>query len=149
MTEPRRATRCMVRSWLLGRLAGHLDNARGRIEQVLALDDHELIAAVGGRGKAHVRARVRGRRTSTRCARAREPPAWTSCAECDPAYPAGLRELAAPPAVLYVAGGLERFVRLTGEDPVAIVGARKASPYGLDVAQLARAGARASPGSRS
>ena len=36
--------------------------------------------------------------------------------------------------LLYVAGGFERLARLTDEDPVAIVGARKASPYGLDVA---------------
>jgi DNA processing protein len=47
--------------------------------------------------------------------------------------------------VLHVAGGLERLLELVAQDPVAIVGARKASAYGLDVARslgrdLARAG---------
>jgi DNA processing protein len=36
--------------------------------------------------------------------------------------------------VLHVAGGLDRFLRLAAEPPVAIVGARLASDYGLEVA---------------
>lgn len=125
---------CMARSWLLGRLAGHLDNARGRIDQVLALDDHALIYGVGGRGKAHVESEYMAADLDAVRSRARAAGLDSVC-ECAAAYPAGLRALAAPPAVLYVAGGLERLATLTGEDPVAIVGARKASPYGLDVAQ--------------
>ena len=46
-----------------------------------------------------------------------------------------LRALAGPPAVLYVAGGLDQMVDLLFEEPVAIVGSRRASPYGLDVAR--------------
>ena len=133
MTE-RACDACMARSWLLGRLAGHLDNARGRIDQVLALDDHALILGVGGRGKAHLEREYEAADLDAVRSRASSASLDIVCA-CDEAYPAALRALAAPPAVLYVAGGLERLVRLTGEDPVAIVGARKASPYGLDVAQ--------------
>ncbi len=134
MTE-RACDACMARSWLLGRLAGHLDNARGRIDQVLALDDQSLILGVGGRRKAQLESEYEAADLDAVRSRARAAGLETVC-ECDDAYPAGLRALAAPPVVLYVAGGLERLVRLTGEDPVAIVGARKASPYGLDVAQL-------------
>jgi DNA processing protein len=54
---------------------------------------------------------------------------------CDPRYPPRLRELAGPPAVLHAAGGLERLLELVDRDPVAIVGSRKASPYGLEVAR--------------
>jgi DNA processing protein len=54
---------------------------------------------------------------------------------CDPAYPARLDDLQSPPAVLYVAGGLERFLELVDGEPVAVVGARRASDYGLEVAR--------------
>ena len=133
MTE-RACDACMARSWLLGRLAGHLDNVRGRIDQVLALDDHALILGVGGRGKARLESEYEAADLAAVRSRARAASLDIVC-ECAATYPAGLRALAAPPAVLYVAGGLERLATLTGEDPVAIVGARKASPYGLDVAQ--------------
>jgi DNA processing protein len=54
---------------------------------------------------------------------------------CDPTYPRRLAELPSAPAVLYVAGGLDRFLGLAAGDPVAVVGARRASPYGLDLAR--------------
>lgn len=125
---------CMARAWLIGRLAGHLDNARGRIEEVLALDDRALIMGVGGRGKAHLESEYEAADLDAVRSRARAAGLETVC-RCDQAYPAGLRALAAPPAVLYVAGGLERAAELLADDPVAIVGARRASPYGLDVAR--------------
>jgi DNA processing protein len=125
---------CMARSWLIGRLAGHLDNARGRIDRVLSLDDHELIQGVGGRGKAHLECEYETADLDAVRSRARAAGLEAVCC-CDAAYPAALQALAAPPAVLFVAGGLERLSELLSEDPVAIVGARKASPYGLDVAQ--------------
>jgi DNA processing protein len=125
---------CTASSWLLGRLAGNVDKARSRLEQVLALRDDDLIDAVGGRDKARLRAEfdaldVDGVRSRIRAA------GVDAVCECDPAYPAALRALPAPPAVLYVAGGLDRLVGLVAEDPVAIVGSRRASPYGLDVAR--------------
>ena len=48
-----------LRTWLLGRLAGHIDLVRGRIEEVLELDDDALIAALGGREQDRVRERAR------------------------------------------------------------------------------------------
>jgi len=125
---------CMARSWLLGRLAGHLEKARARIEQVLALGDDDLIEAIGGRETVHLEREFETVDVDEVRGRARAAGLDTVCA-CNPAYPPGLRALAAPPAVLYVAGGLERLRDLLGGEPVAIVGARKASPYGLDVAR--------------
>jgi DNA processing protein len=124
---------CMARAWLIGRLAGHLDNVRGRIDEVLALDDDALIVAVGGRETAHLESEYEAADLDAVRSRARAAGLETVC-RCDEAYPAGLRALAAPPAVLYVAGGPGRVAELLADDPVAIVGARKASPYGLDVA---------------
>ena len=53
---------------------------------------------------------------------------------CRPDYPPRLRALDNPPAVLHVLGGLDRLLELAAGDPVAIVGARRASRYGLEVA---------------
>jgi hypothetical protein len=40
---------CIRRTWLLARLSGHLDLARAQIAELLELEDHALIAAVGGK----------------------------------------------------------------------------------------------------
>jgi DNA processing protein len=124
---------CLRRTWLLGRMAGHLDHARARISAVLELDEGELIAALGGElGDDLLRERdsVDIRRQRDRCSEA----GLELVCRCDPAYPARLRDLAAPPQILHVAGGLDRFLRFAGRDPVAIVGARAASTYGTGVA---------------
>ncbi len=125
---------CVARSWLLGRVAGHLDNARARIDQLLALDDDALLAAVSGRQLSRVARELETLDIDQVRVRARAAGLETVC-RCDPAYPPALRELAGPPAVLHVAGGLERLIGLVAEDPVAIVGARRASPYGLEMAR--------------
>jgi DNA processing protein len=130
----RACDRCLARGWLLARLSGHLDRVRSRIDALLGLDDAELIDAVAGDGKAELgsaltrfdageaRGRVRGAGLEAIC-------------RCDPEYPPRLTALPRPPSVLYVAGGLERCLGLLGGEPVAIVGARRASSYGNDVAR--------------
>jgi DNA processing protein len=140
----RACARCLRRSWLLARLGGHLENARSRIDQALALSDEELIAATAGRQRElieeeFIQVDVEQLRGHSHAA------GVELICRCDPQYPAGLWDLDSPPAVLHVAGGIERLLGLVAEDPVAIVGARRASPYGLEVARslgrgLARAG---------
>jgi DNA processing protein len=125
-------------------MAGHLEHARGRIDSVLEIGDEDLIAAFGGDRADGLReeweaADLDGLRDDCRAA-GLELLCW-----CDAAYPTQLRALASPPAVLHVAGGMDRFLTLVARDPVAIVGARAASPYGTGVARslgsaLARAG---------
>ena len=135
---------CLRWTWLLGRMAGHLDHARARIAAVLELDEDELIAALGGDlGGDLVRERdsVDRERQRDRCGEA----GLQLVCRCDPAYPVGLRDLTAPPRVLHVVGGLDRFLELAARDPVAIVGSRAASSYGTGVARslgaaLGRAG---------
>jgi len=128
---------CLRRSWLLRELAGHLDAVRGEIDEVLALSDHALIAAVGGR---------RRRQLERRLARARDDPVRQALGgagvrpvcRCADSYPSRLLDLAAPPTVLFIAAerGAEEWL---AEEPIAIVGTRRASSYGLEVARsLAR-----------
>jgi DNA processing protein len=135
---------CLTTSWLLSRLAGHLEYAHTRIDEVLGLGDEQLIAALGGDRRdeiAREREQVDAGRLRARC---RTAGLGLIC-RCDPSYPSRLRDLTGPPAVLHIAGGVDRFLGLVAGDPVAIVGARAASPYGIGVARslagaLGRAG---------
>jgi DNA processing protein len=134
MIGDRACERCLARPWLLERLRGHLDLERGRLGAALELPDRELIAAVAGAERGSVSReldRFDAAGARERCERAKVEPVC----RCDPGYPVRLADLAAPPAVIHVAGGLDRFLDLAAGDPVAIVGARRASSYGLEVAR--------------
>lgn len=131
---PRACDGCTARTWLIGRMAGHIETARARIEAVLQLDDEELIAAVGGRQRDRLRGELEDVDLEAVRSRSADAGLETICA-CDSAYPSTLRALPAPPAVLHVAGGLGRLLALAQADPVAIVGSRRATGYGLEVAR--------------
>jgi DNA processing protein len=128
---------CLRRAWLLGVLVGHLERSSPRrtdLSAVMMLGDGDLIRAVGGGEAAALRDRYRAFAPGTmRSAVA----AFGLHAVCrhDPAYPRALAEAADAPATLFVAGGWNRFVALTSESCVAIVGSRRASGYGLEVAR--------------
>lgn len=139
MSSPGACDECLARTWLLARIAGHLDVARGRIPALLELGDDDLIAEVAGRDGTTVRSERETFGPAAYRARCIEAGLEVIC-RCDPSYPAALWDLPAEPAVLHVAGGMSRFVELATPHPVAIVGARRASPYALENARsLARA----------
>jgi DNA processing protein len=130
----RACERCLARSWLVGRLAGHLDVVRERIVALLGLGCDELIAAVGGRERSRIALeleRFDADRAATACTAAGLQP----ICGCDQGFPRTLAELHSPPGVLYIGGGLRRFRAATAADPVALVGSRRASPYGVEVAR--------------
>jgi DNA processing protein len=136
--------RCLARTWLVERLAANLEPARGRVQEVLALSDERLIAAVAGAAAEQVRGELLAFDPEAAHARAARHGLEMIC-RCDAGYPERLRALVSPPAVLHVAGGLDRFLQLVAAEPVALVGSRRGSQYGLDVARalgrgLARAG---------
>jgi DNA processing protein len=124
---------CTARTWLIGRMAGHIEHARSRIESVLELDDDELIAAMGGRERDRLRGELDDVDLAAVRSRSDRAGLETICM-CDPAYPSALRALPSPPAVLHIAGGLRRLLALAIADPVAVVGSRRATAYGLEVA---------------
>lgn len=125
---------CHRRSWLLTRLGGHLEPVRGRISRVLELGDAELIAAVGGERRHELERELAAFDPNGARAGVRRAGLEAIC-RCDPGYPPRLMELAEPPAVLHVAGSVARFLELVAGEPVAIVGARQASPYGLEISR--------------
>ena len=121
---------CLRRTDLVAAVAGSIDVAwrekRGRTARVLALPDADLL----GLDRA---AAPRYERFDAAAARHRIAHAGlTAVCRCRPGYPERLRELPDPPAVLHVAGSLAAVP--TGE-AVAIVGARRATPYGLEVSR--------------
>jgi DNA processing protein len=127
---------CLRRTWLIGALIGRIEHARrssaGRIPLLLALGDEALMRAVDA--DRDVLLRYSGFDRGPAVA-AVEEAGLTAICRHDQRYPASLRALPDAPAILHVAGSVDRFVELTAvEQPTAaVVGARRASPYGISV----------------
>jgi DNA processing protein len=122
---------CLRRTDLIAALAGWLDVEWRRREapgRVLARSDEALLDACEG---AAVRARYDRFDPAAARAAVRDAGLEVIC-RCDDSYPERLRDLADPPAVLHVAGDPSY---LGVPDSVAVVGARRATPYGLTVAR--------------
>jgi DNA processing protein len=121
---------CLHRTDLIATLATWLDvewRKRDAPTRVLALGDDRLLDACEMPG-----ARQRYAAFDPAAARAAiDAAGLTAICRCDDRYPEALRELADPPAVVHVAGDPDT-VGLA--DTVAVVGARRATQYGLTVA---------------
>lgn len=128
--------KCLRRSYLIAylapRIAALLERPRRAPAGLLALDERQLIEAVGGRradvaeralnglDMAAVRAEIEAAGVDAACHHAGH-------------YPRGFDALADPPAVAYSCGG-RRAASLAESTAVAVVGTRRASPYGLEMA---------------
>src|SRR4051812_15525953 len=134
---------CLARTWLIARLAGAIEIARHekrRLREILALSEEKLIAGLGGR-RASAIADELERLDVDALREAVEGSGLEAACRHDTAYPDRLRDLDDAPAVLFVAGGVHRLTELVGGDldvgprAVAVVGTRRASPDGLEVAR--------------
>jgi DNA processing protein len=139
---------CLRRAQLLALVAGGIEIAHKRrrpIRDVLALGDQALIEAVsGGAGIDALRERLAQASASDLLEQADAAGLAVLCRHTGD-YPARLTDDRAAPAALYVAGGQDARSRLTslvggaGDGPappaVAIVGTRRASPEGLEIAK--------------
>ncbi|HEX8105396.1 MAG TPA: DNA-processing protein DprA, partial [Solirubrobacteraceae bacterium] len=122
---------CLRRTALVAALGGAIDiqwRTRGATSAVLGLSDGALLDLAPGDRARRVHADFDAAAARERIAAARLGAACRHAA----GYPDRLRELPDPPAVLHVAGDP---AALEDPDSVAIVGARKASGYGLEVAR--------------
>jgi DNA processing protein len=130
---------CLRRSALLGLLAPwieHSSREHRRLPALLSLTDDELIAAVCGEKRESVDERLAGFDAGQSREAAACTGLWTVCRH-EPSFPGRLLEAPDAPALLYGRGivSLERL----NEPAVALVGSRRASGYGLEVARgLAR-----------
>jgi DNA processing protein len=141
---------CLRRALVLGRLAPHIERvATGapghRSPELLALDDERLIRAAGGRRADELGDELRGVDPGELRHRVDSAGCWAVCRH-EPTYPASLADHGRQaPATLFGRGPRHTLEQLDPEGVVTVVGARRASAYGLGVAEeltrlLARAG---------
>ena len=130
---------CLRRAWLLHSLAPYVERAASaspgrRCAELLALPSEDLAAAVAP--KVTDRLLEENRRISERKLRGALDRAgcWSVCSHCA-GFPSGLRDAGDRPWALIGTGRREVLEGLEPEDAVAIVGARRASGYGRDVAR--------------
>jgi DNA processing protein len=122
---------CLRRTDLVAALAGWLDvewRKRDAPGRVLSRTDESLLGICDD---PRARARYDGFDPATARARIRDAGLAAIC-RCDDGYPKPLRDLADPPAVVHVAGDP---ACVGNPASVAVVGARRATPYGLTVAR--------------
>ena len=130
---------CLRRTALVARLAPHVERGRRdrrRLSEMLSLPDERLIEALAG----DRRAAIERAHMAFDPARARErllaASMYVACRH-DRCYPPRMLEAADAPALLHVAGDLDRLAVLADRDAtaVAVVGARRAGADGLEVAR--------------
>ena len=137
--KPEACAECLRRARLLAHLAPYIEKvATGapgqRSPELLRLGNEDLVEAVaakvGGQMLAQVAAvpggRLQGELEDAEC--------WAVCRH-DPLYPAGLRDAADAPWALIGRGDPTLLMRLSPEEAVTVVGARRASTYGREVAR--------------
>ena len=114
---------CLRRGRLLASVGARLEirsRSRARLLELLALDDDELLAAIGAAPVGS------------------EGPTAPSQAEAicchDPCYPPSLAD-AGSPRLLYVRGAIGRLQALAGTRAVAICGSTRATDYGIELAR--------------
>jgi DNA processing protein len=130
---------CLRRAWLLSSLAPYIERAASaspgrRCAELLALPSEDLAAAAAPKDRDRMLEKAKSiperdlRRALDRAG------CWSICPHCD-GFPSGLRDAGDRPWALVGTGRREVLVGLEPEDAVAIVGARRASGYGRDVAR--------------
>jgi DNA processing protein len=130
---------CLRRTALVAMLAPHIERARRHrrhISELLALADGELVTALAGERRGEIELALEAFDPDV----AREHAAragLSACCRHEPEYPRRLAQTADAPAMLYIAGNPERLSALCDDDfpAVAIVGARRAGPEGIEVAR--------------
>jgi DNA processing protein len=134
---------CLRRSRLLVWLSSRVEyraRDRERVIELLALSDEDLLRAVGGRRWEELKARYAGFDPSEEI----EPVEGVErVCRHDRAYPRALRDGEAP-RMLRVVGGVARLGELTTTPVVAIVGSRRATDYGMEMAKSLARGLAAS-----
>lgn len=130
---------CLRRAWLVGRVSGWIEHARHghrSLPEVLALSDTELVEAVARREQEVITAQL-GRFDAAAARTATAAAGLAAVCRHDERYPARLLDARDAPAVLFAGGRVERLAALADPEQrvVGIVGTRRASPDGLELAR--------------
>jgi DNA processing protein len=128
---------CLRRSALLGLIAHYIGNSLSehrRLPALLSLDDHSLIEAVCGKSRTNVKRAYSEFEPIQAHRKAERAGLSTVCRHQSDTFPATLLEAPDAPPMLYLCGDRDRLARLASDPAVAVVGSRRASAYGLEVA---------------
>jgi DNA processing protein len=137
--NPEACPECLRRARLLAHLAPYIEKiATGapgrRSPELLRLGNEDLAEAVARRVKTQVLAGI----AAVPDARLREEHLAAECWACcrhDPLFPVGLADAADAPWALFGRGDAALLRRLAPDEAVTVVGSRRASSYGREVAR--------------
>jgi DNA processing protein len=136
---PRACPECLRRAWLLAELAPYIEKiATGapgsRSPELLRLSNEDLAAAAAPKVASRLLARVAGISERSLGAELTAAQCWACCRH-DELYPAPLRDAADAPWALIGRGETSLLEGLEPDGIVTVVGARRASTYGREVAR--------------
>jgi DNA processing protein len=129
---------CLRHTWLIARLAGYIERERlvgsGALTLLLALDDQALLSALPATPEVVAEYECF---SAPRARAAIVAAGLAAYCRHDERYPTALRDLPDPPAMVHVAGDAALYLAATVADrpAVAVVGARRATEYGLQSAR--------------
>lgn len=149
MLERRACVVCLRRSWLLASLGGFLERtATGKVgrrsPELLRLSDEDLVEVVAPEAGPGMLAELATRGEGWFAERLEQAECWAICRH-DDRYPPGLRDAADGPRAILGRGDFGLLEAIEPQEAVTIVGSRRATSYGREVArdlsrQLAAAG---------
>jgi DNA processing protein len=130
---------CLRRSWLLARLGPFIqvacdDRIGRRTPELLRLDDEELVSAVAPRRTDELLSAATETREGEMHAALEEAGCWAVCRHHE-LFPEGLADGSDAPVCLTGRGSGLSLQDLSVDGSVTIVGARRATGYGLEVAR--------------
>ncbi|HET9162834.1 MAG TPA: DNA-processing protein DprA [Solirubrobacterales bacterium] len=137
--KPEACLECLRRARLLADLAPYIEKiATGtpgrRSPELLRLGNEDLAEAVAPKVAGQILARVSALGEERLYGDLEGAGCW-GCCRHDPLFPVGLRDAADAPWALIGRGDPAPLMRLSPEESVTVVGARRASAYGREVAR--------------
>jgi DNA processing protein len=139
MSEPRACPDCLRRARLLAHLAPYIEKivngtVGSRSPELLRLSNEDLAAAAAPKVAAQILAEVGAVPERRLLADLVAAQCWACCRH-DRRFPVGLRDAADAPWALIGRGDPGLLERLEPEETVTVVGARRASAYGREIAR--------------
>jgi DNA processing protein len=139
VAEPRACPGCLRRSWLLASLGPYIERiatgaAGSRSPELLRLANEDLVAVAAPKVAAQLLARVAARTERSLAEELLAARCWACCRHGD-LYPDSLRDAADAPWALIGRGDPRLLDGLEPFGAVTVVGARRATSYGREVAR--------------